>query len=65
MIAHSTHIESPLDRIHSLPIIEPFVGLVTECYALRDGSSEVVLIDESEATWQKYCSLKVNTLKKK
>ncbi len=35
--------------------VEPDSALVVERYLLDNGSHEVVLVDDTEETWEKYC----------
>jgi len=44
-----------MNRIKQLPI--SFPTFEKEVWLLDNGSKEVVLVDESEETWQNYCSL--------
>jgi hypothetical protein len=48
-----------MKRIKQLPI--RFPQFEKECWLLENGSTEVVLIDESEKTWQDYCAAIVNS----
>lgn len=51
-----------MKRIKQLPI--RFPQFEKEVWLLGNGSKEVILVDESETTWENYCAAIVNNLKK-
>lgn len=51
-----------MKRIKQLPI--RFPRFEKEVWLLENGSKEVVLLDESNGTWENYCAAVVNSLKK-